>query len=207
MAESLLTDKQVGTFLASLGNYRVKRAQEAALVGSSDGISGSLLLALGLRESHGKNVEGGAKYDEDKKKWVAQDDPNLMDVGWLQISRAYHKDALKRMLGVKAGTWTPVVAGKTAADGGYCPRFEESLQFAINELRESQAYGEDNKVPIEDLTRFAVAAHNAGAGGALKGYKNGDVDEYTTLGDYSSWVLATREQVHKWLTKHPGWLV
>jgi hypothetical protein len=200
----LLTDETVGKFLVGLGNYRVKRAQQAALQGTPDGISGGLLLALGLRESHLTNVEGGAKLVDGR--WVAQDDPNRMDVGWTQISRLHHLDSLRRMPGVKVRTWAPVVSGKTAADGGYAPRFEEALQFTIQELREAQAYGQDHGVDRNDLVRFAIAAHNAGSGGAVRGFREGDVDKYTARGDYSAWVLATKAQVNGWLTTHPNWL-
>lgn len=200
-----LTDTQVGKFLADLGNYRVKRAQEAALVGPSDGISGALLLSIGLRETHLLNIEGGAKLVDGH--WVAEDDATHMDVGWLQISRRYHPTSLAAMPGVKAGTWTPLVDGKTANDGGFCPRYEDSLQYTITELREAQDYGRVHGVAENDLVRYAVASHNAGLGGALSGYRAGDVDKYTALGDYSAWALATRTQVNRWLGAHPNWQV
>lgn len=203
--QSLLRDSDVGALLKRLGNYRVKRAQEAALDGPSDGISGALLLAFGLRETNLQNIEGGAKLVDGK--WVPEDDPGRMDVGWTQISRKYHIDSLRRMPGVKNGTWAPVVSGKTAADAGFVPRFEEAMQYTISELREAQAYGEDHRVHPEHLVRYSIAAHNAGKGGALKGYQEGNVDKYTANGDYSDWVLTTRFQVNHWLAQHPGWRV
>jgi hypothetical protein len=206
MPQEKLTDTQVGKFLADLGNYRVKRAQQAALLGPSDGISGALLLAIGLKETHLKNIEGGAKKDA-TGKWVPEDDPTRMDVGWLQISRRFHPLNLAAMAGVRAGTWTPTVAGKTANDGGFCPLFEDSLQFTLSELRDAQDYGRAHGVKDADLVAFAIASHNAGLGGALKGYREGDVDKYTALGDYSSWILSTRTQVNRWLANHPNWTV
>lgn len=205
MPQERLTDAQVGQFLGELGNYRVKRAQEAALDGPSDGISGALLLAIGLKETHLKNIEGGAKKDA-AGNWVAQDDPTKMDVGWLQISRIYHPLNLSAMPGVKAGTWSPPISGRTANDGGFAPRFEDSLQFTIAELRDAQDYGRAHGVADADLVRFAVAAHNAGLGGALSGYRAGNVDKNTALGDYSEWILATRTQVNHWLSDHPNWV-
>ncbi len=201
------TETQVDRALARLGNYRVRRAQIVANAGAPDGISGALLLALGLRETNGINEQGGAKWDATKNRWVAQDDPTKMDVGIFQISRIHHGPALAKMLGVRDGTWGPVITGSTPNDNGYVPRFEESLQFTLREMHESMGYASSKGVPDEELARFAVAAHNAGAGGALSGYRDGDVDKYTAMGDYSAWVLETRTIVNKWLAAHPNWRV
>jgi hypothetical protein len=130
-----------------------------------------------------------------------------MDVGIFQISRLHHPTQLARMVGVANGTWGPVVAGKFASMAGFVPRFEESLQFTLREMHESMAYASSKGVPDSQLARFAVAAHNAGAGGALSGYRAGNIDKYTALGDYSEWVLETRTIVNKWLADHPNWKV
>jgi hypothetical protein len=203
--------------LSTLGNYRVKRTQKVAAEGPEDGISGSLLLALTLRETWGRNIEGGAKPNpdpEDAKRhpWVAldpndPDDVHRMDVGAFQINRGFHKEQLQKMLAVRVGTWAPVVAGKTPYDGGYAPRFEDQLQFTIKELRDALAYARSNGVKPEDRAPFAIAAHNAGKGGALKGYREGDVDKYTALGNYSADILAKRTEVNHWLNEHPNWKI
>lgn len=198
-----LTDTQVGNALKNLGHYRVTRAQRVAREGDPDGISGALLLALGLRETHLRNIEGGAKREEGR--WVAETDPGRMDTGVFQISRRYHTEDLRRMPAVKTGTWGLVVIGATAAQGGYCPRYEDSLRFTLSAMHEAQALAEDQKVPESERARFAVAAHNAGVGGALSGYREGDVDQYTTGGDYSAWVLRHRTLVNRWLGAHPNW--
>jgi hypothetical protein len=201
------TQEQIGQALARLGNYRVKRAQQVAAEGAPDGISGALLLALGMRETWGRNIEGGAKNVNGK--WVPLDpdvpaEAKKMDVGWLQINRSYHYDALRAMPGVETGTWGPVMVGHSPVEAGFVPRFEESLRFTINELQEAVAYGHDHGA--KDPVRFAVAAHNAGLGGALGGLKDGNVDKYTAGGDYSAWVLAARTEVNRWLGDHPKWM-
>lgn len=198
-----LTDSQIGDRLTQLGHYRVMRTQEVANQGLPDGISGSLILALGLRETGLTNVEGGAELVNGV--WVPQSDPNKKDVGVFQISRLYHKASLALMPGVKIGTWTPVVNGKSAANGGYCPRFEDSLQYVVKSMHEAQAYGGDHDVKEADLPRFAVAAHNGGMGGALQGYRVGNVDKYTTGGDYSAWCLYHKTGINHWLAEHPNW--
>jgi len=197
------TSQQVQTALHNAGHYRIVQAQRVALEGDPDGISGALLLALGLRETGLRNIQGGAK--QVGGRWVAlgPEDSSRMDVGALQISRTYHPDTLRRLAAVKAGTWGPVVIGKTPMDYGFVPQWTTALRFTIDEMREAIAYAHDKSV--KDPVRFAVAAHNAGIGGALSGYRAGDVDRFTAHGNYSAWVLATRTAVNAWLGKHPNW--
>ncbi len=199
------TEQQLHDALTRLGRYRVRRAQTVALEGEPDGISGALLLALGLRETGLRNIEGGAKLQDGR--WVPETDPARRDVGWVQISRRYHRDALARMPGVSAGTWGPVREGVSAAVGGYCPRFEDSLRYTLGEMHESIAYADDNELPENDWVRFAVVAHNAGVVGALSGYGAGQVDKNTAGGDYSQWVVEHRTRINAWLHGHPGWRV
>jgi hypothetical protein len=202
-----LTDAQVAKALANLGNYRVKRTQEVANAGLPDGISGSLLLSLGLRETMLQNIEGGAKLDKATGKWVKQDDPTQMDVGPFQISRKYHSTALSMMPGVKNDTWTPTILGMSANVSGYVPRFEDSLQYVLSEMHENMAQLDDFVGSSDTLVQVTVAAHNAGVDGALKGYRLGDIDINTAGGDYSAWVLKHRSLVLKWLKVHPNWYV
>jgi hypothetical protein len=200
---TLATAEQVGDALSRLGHYRVVRAQEQAALDQADGIDGAHILALGLRETWGRNIEGGAKLEAGR--WVLETDPARMDVGWLQISRRYHPQALAKMPGVAVKTWGPVIEGRTANDGGYVPRFTDALRFTVDELGASMAYGRTHGVDGADLARFAVAAHNAGAGGALRGYQAGDVDRNTAGGDYSRWVMDAYRHVVAWLRRHPNW--
>lgn len=196
-----LTQTQVGEALRRLGNYRVRRTQTVALEGAPDGISGSLVLALGLRETRLRNVNGGARLE--RGVWV----PSKDDRGVFQIASKYHAAELARMPGVAEGTWAPVIAGKSPADERYCPRFEDSLRFTLAAMHEAQALAEDHDVPVDERARFAVAAHNAGAGGALEGWLNGDVDENTTHGDYSAWVGHHAGIIRAWLREHDGWRI
>lgn len=197
------TQSQIGEALARLGNYRVKRAQQYCNL-VNDGIGGPLVLALGMRETWGRNIQGGAKMVAGK--WVPLDpklDGMKMDVGWTQINRGYHYVSLLKMPAVANGTWGPVVEGKNPVNSGYVPRFEEALAFTVTEMREAMAYAHDHHV--ENAERFAVAAHNAGSGGALRGYQDGNVDKFTAGGDYSAWVMAAKAEVKTWLTAHPNW--
>lgn len=188
MAMVKWTQPQVETALRNLGRYRCQRAQELANVGLADAISGAHLLALGLRETGLKNIRGGIIRRDGQ--WVEQPDFREQDVGFTQISEMYHLAALRAMPGVKEGTWGPVVEGKSAADDGYCMRFTDAVRYTIDEMHEAIAFAEERHVNPDSSVRFAIAAHNAGEGGAFAGYKAKDIDKYTTGGDYSRWVLA-----------------
>ena len=63
----------------------------------------------------------------------------------------------------------------------------------------SYEFALEHNVKPQELLPFAVAAHNAGNGGALRGYQEGDVDKYTTGGDYSADVLVRAAQAEAWL--------
>jgi hypothetical protein len=197
------TDQQVADSLKRFGHYRTLRTQEVARQGHNDGIGGGHLLAMGTRETWLKNVEGGAKKVDGE--WVPEDNPARMDVGWLQISRRYHIWDLDRMPGVKADTWGPVVSGHTAADKGYVPRFSDALDFTVMNMREDIAFADDHNVPSDRWVEFAIVAHNAGQGGALNGYREGNLEKYTAGGDYLSWVMAARDKIHDWLREHDNW--
>ena len=53
----------------------------------------------------------------------------------------------------------------------------------------------DEATTLDRTSEGAVAAYNAGAGGAIKGFAGGDVDANTAHGDYSADVMARRDAV------------
>jgi hypothetical protein len=191
-----LTTTQVGAALKGLGTYRVIAAQEIALEGSADLISGALLLSLGLRETNLRNVEN----------------PTQTDKGVVQINKVYHGDWLSDQPGCKAGDltktptdeWRVAPGGHSAFEPGYVPRFTPAVIYAHDMLKDGVAAAPDGLSDVQ-LIRFALAAYNAGLGGARKGLNAGDVDKYTTGGDYSRWVIRHRSKVHGWLHDHPNW--
>jgi hypothetical protein len=207
MGAQNLSYSTVAFCIKRFGPYRTKRTQAVAAQGEPDGIAGKHLIALGLRETNLTNVNGGAIWADGEWKrppWFEQ------DAGVFQISRKHNAGALKLMPGVQEGTWQPVcfdASGdpRTAYEAGLVPRFEESLQYTVGRLGAAQKYGRNNGVPESVLPRFSIAAHNAGFGGALAGYRDGDVDLYTTYGDYSAWIWRHSKLVSRWLFLHPRW--
>jgi hypothetical protein len=194
---TLPTASEVGKALAHLENYRVLRVQEICY--PYDPISASVMLALGFRETGLQNIVGGAV--EEDGKWVFSD----QDAGWLQISRKYENDFLKGAEGCKSGQWGPAKPAHSAAELGYVPRFTPALLHTKATMLDDMSFARSNGVPQQDLLRFAIVAHNAGAGGALEGYRAGNFDLRTAHGDYSAYVLGTVPLIHNWIAAHPNW--
>lgn len=182
------TQGQVDNTLKMLGNYRVRMAQEVALEGPPDAFSGALLLALGLRESRLQNINNEADTDH----------------GCFQISELFHSSWLMSQPGCPEGTWS-AVPSHSAVEDNYVPRYTPACQYALQILQDNYAYAVVKGVASDQLLRFAIAAYNAGPGGAMRGYREGDVDKYTTGADYSAWVLRHRTKVNNFLVDHPNW--
>ncbi len=181
-------DRQIHGELRRLGHGRVIRTQEIAGEGEPDGISGALILAIGSRESGMQNILNPAGTDR----------------GWLQVSDKYHRDWLESVPGCPSGSWSPA-KGKTAASPGHAPRHADAVRYAIRLLKDAQAFAREHNVERPLQVQFSVTAYNAGAGGAIRGYREGDLDKYTTGGEYSEDVLERKEAVVRWLNDHPGW--
>lgn len=182
------TQTQVDDALKSLGNYRVRVAQEIALEGPPDAFSGALLLSLGLRETGLRNINNPADTDH----------------GCFQISELFHAAWLTSQPGCPVGLWS-AQSGHVAVQDGYAPRYTPACSYALAILKDNWAYATAKGVDGESRLRFSLAAYNAGVGGALRGYREGDVDKYTTAGDYSAWVIAHRAKVNHFLNDHPNW--
>jgi len=185
-----LSEAAVAKALTRLGHYRVTTAQYVALEGPPDDISGSLLLALGLRESLLQNINNKAQSDK----------------GCFQITERYHGAFLRSEPGCPEGTWIGV-PDHSAFEDGYCPRFTPALHYALSMLQQARMYALRNGVTGDDVIRFAIASYNAGLGGAIEGYRAGDIDLKTTGGDYSAWVIEHRTLINRWLNDHPNWKI
>lgn len=188
--------------LRAVGSTRVKKVQVVARE-QNDLVSGPLLLAIMLRESGGRNVQGDQGHAR----------------GAFQIHDAFWREALESVRGCRMAAtipdadrpiigkrmWVPV-PGRNAADPGYCPTIEDGARIAVvilnGYVRQAQAA---NITAVSDLIAVAVAAYNCGFGAALKGYRAGAVDQGTTGRDYSKDCLLRRSEVSKWLRAHPNW--
>lgn len=195
---SEMTNAEVGSALAHFENYRVLRSQQIVKE-HSNFPHASTLMALGLRESGLKNICGGAVMKDGK--WVR----SFTDRGCFQISESVAAEWLKSVPGCPEGSWSPK-EGHNALEQHFCPRFTDAAQYTCREFATNREQAKQAGVKDADLERFCVAAHNAGFGGAISGYRAGNVDKNTALGDYSAWVVKYASVIHTWVVNHPHWV-
>lgn len=195
---SLPTQAEIGHALATLGNYRVLRVQEVCY--PYHPIPASVMLGIGFRETGLRNICGGATLVNGV--WIQ----SFTDRGWLQISDEFESDFLRTAEGCKEGQWGPAVPAVKAITPRHVPRFTPALEYVKRSMIDSMEYASGNGVKSSELLRFAIAAHNAGDGGAMAGYRVGDIDKNTAHGDYSAYVIALRPHIHAWIAEHPHWV-
>jgi hypothetical protein len=179
-----ITEAQLEAELVAFGLHRTQVVTELAHEGIADGIGPSLLLALGSRETELCNIAGDEGHGR----------------GVLQIDDRFHAPWLEAHAGCDVGTWE--ARHRSALPPGRVPTLTASTLKAIELLRSNVAFGRAQGVPKRDLIRFACAAYNAGAGGALAGVRAGDVDARTAHGDYSADVLERKAVVTRWLKRN-----
>jgi hypothetical protein len=139
---------------------------------------------MGSRETNLENIVGDGGHGR----------------GWLQIDDRFVATWLSRHAGCRNGTWRPKFA--SALPGGRVPTLTHSTLQAIEILHGNVAFAASRKVPPGERMRFAIAAYNAGAGNAIHALSAGDVDAKTAHSDYSADVLARRDVVARYLTRH-----
>lgn len=179
-----ISEQDLQAELDRFGEHRITIVAELAHNGAPDGIGPALLLALGSRETNIHNIVGDAGHGR----------------GWLQIDDRFHAPWLKTHPGIPSGSWGPPKNGANALAGGLVPTLTHSTLKAIDLLQAAMSVAAANGVARERRLRFAVAAYNAGPGGALRGLRAGNVDAFTTGEDYSADVLARGGVVRDFLT-------
>src|ERR1039458_5397352 len=208
----VITPLQLNTIIERFGQEAVLKCQRLTRIAFPGGLfPPSVLMALGLRETNLQNICGGAKLVDGQ--WAQA----YTDRGVFQISDTQPTNAkwLASVPGCPNGpddtaNWDPDVKGfnkgKTSAlTAMHCPTFSAAAQYTLAEMKRNRQLAYDAGVTSPDCLQFIVAAHNAGFEGALTGYREGNVDANTTLGDYSWWTLHYAPQIAAWITNHPGW--
>ena len=100
---------------------------------------------------------------------VASRETNMEDIcgdgghgrGLFQIDDRFH------------GDW---LAGHGAPGSGTTPRLADAAEFAAAMFASNLSFGKQKGVGGKDLIKYACSAYNAGAGGALEGFRGGDSD-------------------------------
>jgi hypothetical protein len=179
-----ITEAQLDAELDRFGPERIRIVAELVHQGPPDGVGTALILAMASRETNIANIVGDGGHGR----------------GWLQIDDRFHATWLKAHAGCKDGTWNAKFA--SALPPGRVPTLTASTLKAIELLHSNVAFAVSRQVPPSQRMRFAVAAYNAGAGGAISGFAGGNVDANTAHGDYSADVLSRRDAVAGYLKRH-----
>ena len=108
--------------------------------------------------------------------------------GYFQIDDRAHPAFLR-----KHGAFGP---------GGVPPTREAAL-YAAQLLLDNGTFGKRNGVKPIDLLKFSLSSYNAGAGNAIKGYRDGDSDRRTAHANYGRDVLVRLRIVTAWLDDAP----
>lgn len=184
-----ISDVELDQLLNDFGEANLKEA--SALCGKDAWNSLSLMLAIASRESDIANIDGDPEsiYGHGKGAWQ-------IDIrSWFSF--------LSVMPGVRSGTWGPVVEGTSAAENGMVPTLQAGLKQALaiidGNYREALTLSADPAVAL----KIAVAAYNAGMGGATEGFRSsGNPDRYTTGGNYATDVFQRQPVVEAWIVAH-----
>jgi hypothetical protein len=84
---------------------------------------------------------------------------------------------------------TTFLTKQGAGGAGGKPPVPAAARYAADLLRSNHEFGVKNGVRSADRVKFMLSAYNAGPGGAIAGYREGDSDKRTTGGDYGRAVL------------------
>lgn len=179
-----ITAQQLEAELEAFGQHRIEIVAELAHDGPPDGIGPALVLALGSRETDLRNIVGDQGHGR----------------GWLQIDDRFHPGFLSTHRGCSSGSFTAKFA--SALPKGRVPTLTAATLFAVQLLRGNMQFARQHGVPKAQVLPFAVAAYNAGAGGALDGFRAGKVDLKTTGKNYSADVLARAQVVARFLKRN-----
>ena len=172
----------------------IQEALDIGRQGGPDPISGTLLIAISVRESGLRCVLG----DQGRAR------------GSHQFLDTYHSEFLRTVPGCKAAAtikehthenWKQQ-RGKNALMRGYAPGWAHSCGYCADILNGlfDQAIRED--VQDEDALHVALSAYNVGMTRALRGYEEHySSDHYTTGKDYGRDVLLRRSEINHLLLK------
>lgn len=136
--------------------------------------------AIASRETGMQNIVGDGGHG----RGMFQDDDRYLDA------------FLRSHVGCKSGSTIPIYA--SALPKGRVPTIFAGAVQLCRTIDANIAHAKRIGVPSGRRTKFALAAYNAGLGGAERGWAMGDADKFTAGRDYGSDTLA-REHALKHL--------
>lgn len=163
------------------GPTRQQMVRDGIAYAKAKHVTLQLVEAVASRETGMKNIVGDGGHGR----------------GFVQIDDRFHSDWLRAHAGCKNGTTDAVF--DSAAGAGHVPTIFAGTVFFCEFFEDAIKEAERLGIPNDgSRTRFALAAWNAGIGGATDGWKRGNLDLHTAHGDYSA---DTMERYHT-LEKH-----
>jgi hypothetical protein len=177
--------------------WRAERVLELAAAGEPDRIHGTLVLAIGSRETNLRNIVGGGYFD-DLGDWHTTG----VDRGLFQINQVYHERWLASVQGCQSGEYAEVygVPDGGALPIGRVPGLTASIKKVISILRYNITLAVKAGIPDEEVLAVAVAGYNGGVGSAIRAYqKDGDPDLVTTGKNYSRDVLLRQRAIRSFI--------
>jgi hypothetical protein len=175
-----ITESQLEAQVKRFGEHRHAALHKALAGVGAKHVSRALALAIGSRETNLQNIVGDGGHGR----------------GVFQQDDRFQREFLVATAGCPSGSFRP--AWSSALPAGRVPTLSAGCRRMAQIIESNVALAIRSGIPKGHRLRFAVAAYNAGGGGALKGWKEKrDVDRHTAGGDYSHDVFARLEVVRE----------
>jgi hypothetical protein len=163
-----LTEKQLEAQVERFGRHRRDAIGKALAAIGTPHVSRRLALAIGSRETNLQNIVGDGGHGR----------------GVFQQDDRFQREFLVRARGCPSGSYRARFS--SALPAGRVPTLSAGTQRMAEIIESNVAFAIRSGIPKGRRLRFAVAAYNAGAGGALKGWHEAhDVDRHTAGHNYS----------------------
>lgn len=187
-ASATISETDVFNQLDALGESRLK--QILGLCGHDQWNYPARMLAVMSRETNCLNIDGDPMTPAGHGKG-----------GW-QIDNRSHAAQLEAVVGVRSGTWGPVIPGARAINLGMVPTLHDGLTLALEIMKGNWNEAVRASVIKSKQPWVMMSAYNAGFGGAMEGYYEGNSDNHTTGGNYASDVFGRETFCHAYLHAH-----
>jgi hypothetical protein len=175
-----ITEDQLEAQVKRFGEHRRAAIQKALAGLGAKHVSRALALAIGSRETNLQNIVGDGGHGR----------------GVFQQDDRFQREFLVAAAGCPSGSYRPTWS--SALPAGRVPTLSAGCRRMAQIIESNVAFAIHSGIPKGHRLRFAVAAYNAGAGGALKGWQaKRNVDMNTAGGDYSHDVFARLDVIRE----------
>jgi hypothetical protein len=163
-----ITETHLEAQVEHFGHHRREALRKALAALRAPHVSRGLALAIGSRETNLQNIVGDGGHGR----------------GVFQQDDRFQRDFLAGTHGCPSGSYRSTWS--SALPPGRVPTLTAGCRRMAAIIESNVAFAIRSGIPKGHRLRFAVAAYNAGAGGALRGWQEArDVDRHTAGLDYS----------------------